>query len=62
MWVVKGTSTVSEPVSPTKQETKPVDSGHKKILRERERKPLFIQGLPHALYVLPHLILTDKVL
>lgn len=32
-----------------------------KILRERERKRLFIEGLPHALYVLPHLILTDKV-
>lgn len=61
MWVVKGTATVSEPVSLTKHETKPVDSGHKKILRERERK-LFIQGLPHALYVLHHLILTDKVL
>lgn len=31
VWVVRGTSTVSELLPPTKHEAKPVDSGHKKF-------------------------------
>lgn len=47
----------SEFVSPTQHGTNGCALWTLKILREGDRKRLFFEDLPHAVYALPHLIL-----
>lgn len=56
MWDVKRISTGTESVSPTQHGTNVCGLWTRRILRERERTLLFFEGLPHVLFVLPHLL------